>query len=175
MNYEIQNKESTYVIALLISQNIPRLLAQFDKIPKEQLPGLYHEINDILKRTGEMTKKSKEELTYSENAIIMGLTRNNKEFSKDTLLMFYETLEEIESLGIDLTPNPVKPQNSIIKREVNTESEPVPNKNVALLAEAFYETTENDRSKLMAEIIDLGHRSQPTSENKNIESKKEER
>ena len=116
-----------------------------------------------------------EELTYSENAIIMGLTRNNKEFSKDTLLMFYETLEEIESLGIDLTPNPVKPQNSIIKREVNTESEPVPNKNVALLAEAFYETTENDRSKLMAEIIDLGHRSQPTSENKNIESKKEER
>ena len=62
MNYEIQNKESTYIIALLISQNIPRLLAQFDKIPKEQLPGLYHEINDILKRTGEMIKKPKEEL-----------------------------------------------------------------------------------------------------------------
>ena len=163
MSYEIQNKSSVYTIALIMVQNIPRLLSEFDKIPREKLAVLYNEICSIQKRMEEVQSKQSEELTYSEKAFLIGMTKVNKEYSKNALSMFFETKEKIESLEIDVA--------SIGTEELkaNQDTEAGRPNGVGVLADAFYQTSEEDRRKLMAELIDLGLSNQSHNETKEDE------
>lgn len=170
MSYEIQNSKSVYIVALIISQNIPRMIDRIQEIPNERLVDLYYEINNLQKRIEEIKAKPREELTYTETAVLMGMTKVNRDYSKDTLSMLYEARAKIESLGIDLIPVSNEKHTGGANESTGTAAR----KGVTVLAEAYYSTGEDNRTKLMSDIIDLESQNQQNSGERSPSQEKDE-
>ncbi len=175
MNYEIQHKDTVYITAILIYQNIPRLLEQFDEIPKEKMQSLHSEINTILQRIEKIREKPKEELTYSEIAIFKGFTKINRKFSKNALTMLHETQEKIETLGIDVEPVSVKNSDNLNTKETTPPADIKGQNSANILAKSFYITTEEDRARLIRELITLGYKSQSPIESKSSDKSEQDK
>lgn len=176
MEYDIQNKRGIYSIALIISDNIPRMISQFNKIPKEKLPELYYLIIYIQEKIDDIQNKPKDKLSYSEIAFFKGMTRENSEFSKNALSMLGEVKEKIEEMDIDLDsyleenieagytfyiPEPImsdeeniKSENGFIDLEPPTISDEP--KEVRLMFEAYYSSDEILQNNVMSELVNLG-------------------
>lgn len=195
MEYDIQNKRGMYSIALIISDNIPRMINQFDKIPKEKLPELYYLITYIQEKINDIKNKPQDKLSYSEIAFFKGMTRKNSEYSRNALSMLGEAREKIEEMHIDLDsyleeniesgyifyiPEPIISDEKNINPEegfINIEPPIIsdePN-GVRLMAEAYYSSDEVLQNSVMTELVNLELNNKTQSKLANTDELKKDR